>query len=358
MAKFNFNVNVTPRQNIRPIPFLALNRTLAEIDVSDSHNPALPLYPYKYLPVNLIDTVSQEGIVLIKGTIVSLLTNQTSIYPGVPASGIPVPTSSGSIPVTDDASTVAFDWIVANIDDDYFGYEQSILGLLVNANGGAASEVPFSSLDDTANTFTMSGLAPLQLGANMPAGIVYQDIYQDIRGFTLNYSMHDNYGIACRGFITVPFVDTNKATTFGSDADTQTVTLNTASPYTKLHKKYPFFYFSSAAGGGSSGQAVTSDKLGKFIPQGTGATTALTVQTVGLLKACDSRFPKDLVSTVQTYPGSGVQGTDTGGLPALLYHFAKDALMYINGVAPSNTAIITRVQGGWFGMARIALVLG
>jgi hypothetical protein len=124
-----------------------------------------------------------------------------------------------------------------------------------------------------------------------------------------------------------------------------------------LYRKYPFFYFSSAIYGGSAGQAVVSDKLGKFKPQGTSVSTSLTIQTVGLLKACDSRFPKDLVSTVQTYPGSGVQGTDTGGLPSLLYHFAKDALTVINGVVPSNSTILTRVQGGWFGMARIALVL-
>ena len=73
----------------------------------------------------VIDQVSDEGIVLIKGTIVSLLTSQTVTVDGIPASGMNFPQSSGNVPVTDDASTVAADWITANIDDDFFGYDKS-----------------------------------------------------------------------------------------------------------------------------------------------------------------------------------------------------------------------------------------
>jgi len=356
MAKLNFNTNVVPRQALRPIADLSLGRTIGEIEVSDGVSPALPSYPHKYLPVNVIDNVSKEGIVMVKGTIISLITNQTSLLSASP-SGLPVPTTSGTVPVGDDATTAAADWITANIDDDYFGYEQSVISLLVPANGGAASELRYSALDDTIGAYTASTLASMYIGANMPAGIVYQDVYQDIRGLNLNYQMHDVYGFSCRGFITVPFVDTNQIT-FGSDDDTQVATLSTSSAYYAVYRKYAFFYFSGANNGGSSGQVLTSDLHGKFVPQGTSTTTAVTAQTVGLLKACDSRFPRDLVSTVQTYPGSQVTGTDTAGIPAMLYHFAKAVLTVSLSAVPTNAQIVDAIQHGKLGLARIALVLG
>jgi hypothetical protein len=355
MAKLNFNTTETPRTALRAIQDVALGRTIGELEVSEGINPHLPTYPYKYLPVMVIDNASDEGIVLVKGTIVSLLTNQTNLVDGIPASGIPEPITSGNIPVTDDATTSAVDWIVANIDDDIFGYEQSIIGLLVPANGGTASEVPYSSLDTTVATFADGGTAPLNLGANMPVGVVYQDVYQDIRGFSLNYQMHDVYGYATRGFINVPFVDT-AAVTFGSSTDVQAATQDTTSRYFAIWRKYAFFYFSHANNGGSSGQILRSDLLGKFIPQGTTAATAVTAQSVGRLHACDSRFPKDLVSTTQTYPGSKVTGTDTLGLPSMLYHFAK-AVLEADGTVRTNTQILTDVQNGNFGLARIGLIL-
>jgi hypothetical protein len=356
MAKLNFNSNVTPRTPLRAIQDVALNRTIGELEVSEGTNPHLPCYPYKYLPVMVIDNASDEGIVLVKGTIVSLITNQTNLVDGIPASGIPEPITSGNIPITDDATTTAVDWIVGNIDDNYFGYDQSVIGLLVPANGGTASAIPYSSFDTTVATFADSGTQPLNLGANMPVGIVYQDVYQDIRGFNLNYQMHDVYGYASRGFINVPFVDTAAVTTFGSSADTQTATLDTTSCYYKIWRKYAFFYFSHANNGGSAGQILRSDLLGKFIPQGTTATTAVTAQSVGRLHACDSRFPKDLVATTQTYPGSKVTGTDTFGLPSVLYHFAK-AVLESDGTARTNLQILTDVQNGNFGLARIGLIL-
>lgn len=358
MAKLNFNTNVVPRQALRPIADLSLGRTIGEIDVSDGISPALPSYPHKYLPVNVIDNVSKEGIVMVKGTIVSILDNQTQLYsPNMPGSGIPVPTTSGTVPVGDDATNTG-NWITGNIDDDYFGYEQSVISLLVPSNGGSTSELRYSALDDTAGAYAASTDSVFKIGPNIPAGIVYQDVYQDIRGLNLNYQVHDVYGIACRGFITVPFVDTTLVTTFGSSANTQTATLDATTAYYAVYRKFPFLYFASAGLGGASGQAVTSDLNGKFVPLGTSITTALTVQTVGLLKACDSRFPKDLVATVQTYPGSAVTGTDTAGIPSMLYHFAKAVLTVTLSAVPTNAQIVDAIQHGKFGLARIALVLG
>lgn len=365
MAKLNFNTNVTPRQDLRPVRNVSLNRTIGEIEVSEGFTPAMAVLPYKLLPIQVIDQVSDEGVVLVKGTIVSLLTNQTTVSTTVTPSGIPIPQASGDIQVGPDATTSdqllapAVDWITANIDDDFFGYEQSIIGLLVPANGGASANHPYSALDTTVATFADENTTDLTIGANMPVGVVYQDVYQDIRGFNLNYEAHTAVGFAARGFITVPFVDTNALTeaTFGTDADTETATLDIATPYYKVYRKYAFFAFDGSGGGGAAGQALSSDKKGKFEPQGTGTGTARTAQTVGLLKACDSRFPKDLVSTVQTYPGSKTTGTDTAGVPSMLYHFAYDVLLAANSTAPTASQVLEAVRIGKFGLARLNLVL-
>ncbi len=365
MAKLNFNTNVTPRQDLRPVRDVSLNRTIGEIEVSEGFSPAMAVLPYKLLPIQVIDQVSDEGVVLVKGTIVSLLTNQTTVSLTVTPSGIPVPQVSGEIQVAPNAETSdqplapAVDWINANIDDDFFGYEQSIIGLLVPANGGASANHRYSGLDTVTATFADENTTPLTIGANMPVGVVYQDVYQDIRGFNLNYEMHTAVGFAARGFITVPFVDTNALTeaTVGTDLDTETATLDTATPYYKVHRKYAFFAFDGSGGGGAAGQVLSADKKGKFEPQGTGTGTARTAQSVALLKASDSRFPKDLVATVQTYPGSKVTGTDTAGVPSMLYHFASDVLLAANGTKPTASAVLAAVQVGKFGLARMNLIL-
>jgi hypothetical protein len=91
------------------------------------------------------------------------------------------------------------------------------------------------------------------------------------------------------------------------------------------------------------------------VPEGTAATTAATAQTICKLVLTDSRFPKDMLDTVDTYAGSRTAGTDTAGAPGFLFEFIRDAYYGINGSYPSASTVMTAIQAGQYGMARIQL---
>lgn len=386
--KLNFNTQITRRQPMRDAPTKFLSSKLrGHVERSEGERLSEAFYPYKCLPVMFIDTETQDGVVIPKGTIVSLLTNQT--YSTTTPSGIPPIAESGIIPVFDDATTTSSTLITANIDDDYFGYEDSIAGLMVPANGGYTSRIPYSSDDATLGTFTCSGLAVTAamgadpyhnyctLDANMPVGITMMDVYQDIRGKYLNYQLWDVWGVLCDYYIEVPYVDKGEFSNFASgyiagDVENYVNRLGTnCAGYVATWKKHAFFYFDGGdVEAAQAGQLVMSDYYGKFIPQnanpgnapaGGGITdtrtehTVSTAQTVGKLILTDSRFPKDMLEVVDTYPGSRMPGTETGGLPSALFEFIRDAWYGINGSYPTITQVVTLVQAGSCGIARIQL---
>lgn len=328
---------------------------LDTLPVSNLVTLDIAAYPYKYLPVMWIDKRGVEtrgdyapsGIVLNKGTIVSLLTNQTSINYGIPA-----PSSSGTIPVYVDETTGNV--VYQPVDDKYFGYQESIFSLLVPANGGANSTLPYSALDDEDEAgWTKSTDSDLVLTANKPVGIVIQNVYQDIRGAYINYETGDVYTIANKGIVHIPYVDTSKIANFGNDS-------NVAAPagtiYESIWKKYTFIYFDSSASEGAAGTLVKSDMYGKFVCQDASASAAKTVQTVGSLKSTDSRFPKDLTAMIQNYPGISLRGSGTAGLPEDLYNFGK-AVLTAGGSNPDKKDILAAVQEGAIGIAVINIDL-
>lgn len=357
METLNFN------DRIRRMPLKTLTDlgdrlvNIRTIDVQDAVTAGLPVYPYKYLPVMWNDArgvdsrnVDPDAVVLTKGTIVSLITNQTTIDYGIP----PV-TSSGTVPVYNDQLTDGLDQIYLPVDENPFGYQESVTALLITANGGSQSTTPYSSLDNNNSGWTDSETSSLVLAANVPVGIVYQEVYQDIRGQYLNYQKHDIYGIACKGFVTIPYVDTNKISDFGSDANVVPDTADRG--YVAVWQKNAFLYFDGSAAEGRAGSLVTSDLYGRFVPQYTTTsvlTGSRTAQTVGVIKSCDSRFPKELVSTIQTYPGLAIPGNQTAGLPTELYQFAKAVL---TGCAADHAKadILAAVQSGGIGYVRIQL---
>ena len=333
MAKLNFNNMTARRQPIRAASSKFLKSKLrGHVEVNVGERLADAFLPYKALPVMFIDVELEDGVVIPKGTIVSLLTNQSNSTTN--PHGMVDIGSTGHIPVFLDKTNS--DAVVdGSIDDSFWGYDDNIAALMVPANGGIQSNVPYSADDVTCGTFTSSGTlvtaarvaaadtCPVQ--ANMPVGITYTDVYQDIRGKNLNYQMWGHWGVLCDYYIEVPFCDINAQTNFASglltDIDEQISNLNatTCAGYIDVWKRYAFMYFSSANNGGEAGQLVKSDLHGKFIPQGTNLVSAATAQTVGKLILTDSRYPKDMLELVDTYPGSGLPGTETGGtlwLPA------------------------------------------
>lgn len=375
--KFNFNTQVTRRQPIREAPTKFLSSRLRpHIERSEGERLSEALIPYKCLPTMFIDTETEDAVVLLKGTIVSLLTNQTRDT--VTPSGIVPPQSSGTIPVFEDATVGTSVIVAANIDTSYFGYDDSIAALLVPANGGVANRMPYSADDATIGTFTCSGQVVTaamaanpesnycMLEPNMPVGVVYQDVFQDIRGRNLNYNLWEVWGVLCDFYIEVPYVDFGALSTFVSgyvdaiDEHVYNLSATTCAGYIGTWRRHAFFYFDGTDGNrdGQAGQLVQSDLNGKFIPQAAAAAainTAANTQTVGKLILTDSRFPKDMMDVVDTYPGSRMPGTETAGLPSALYEFVRDSLFGITGSYPTIQTCLNNVRAGAFGIARIQL---
>jgi hypothetical protein len=366
MVRMAWSNQTARKQDIRAASSKFLSSKLkAHLEISPGERLAGGFLPYKCLPVVGIDTELEDAIVILKGTILSLVTNKTSL-----AYSMQDVSDNGTIPVFLD-KTNSNAVVTANIDSSYWGYEDAIAGLIVPANGGVASERFYSADDVTVGTFSTSGtlMTTTQVGqsakctipANMPVGVAYTDIYQDIRGRNLNYQIWGPWGVLCDYYIEVPYVDMNSQSYFASGlltaADTQIDDLNTTTcaGYLATYKKYPFMYFTSASNGGDAGQIVKSDLHGKFVPVNTNTTGNATVQAIGRIILTDSRWPKDMQELVDTYPGSGMPGTETGGIPYQLYNFAKDVLEAIASASVSIATIVAAIQAGKFGMAKIQL---
>jgi hypothetical protein len=356
-----------------------------------------PFYPWKHLPVMMVDDTLEDGVVIPKGTIVSLITNKTTTQNYGLQLGDPADASSIYVGVDYTGGS-----ITANIDTDYWGYGDQAAGLLIMANGGlpivpgsggtltSYTALDFNrTMDPTGNYITSVAQVGWNRIANIPIGIVSGDVYQDIRGANLNYQIWDKWGVLSRGYIEIPYLDLlhDSGGTLITAMESYTGRLDPeGSWYDPVARVHAFLYNTSTTEQRLlPGSFVKSDHYGKFIPQyvagvseeRTETTEILTlaadgadveaprsVQTVGRLILTDSRFPKSMLETVQTVYGSETPGTETAGLPAPLYFFARDVLLnsgatgYDTAAEVTNTVILNFVQEGVFGMARILLDLG
>ena len=360
----------------RDIPLKSLNvgdRYVSidpRIEVENMGTLGVPAYAYKNLPIIRMTTEYMSGdkaiekpIVLTKGTIVSMLTNQTVLSDATPtaagsvsdAEGMVTPTASGVIPQYEKVSDGTLQTV--NIDDSYYGYPEEVAALLVPANGGAEATYAYTALDTTNNPFKDLGDTALSVGANMPMGIVMHDVYLDVRGAYLNLDYQDAVGVAHKGFITIPYADTNLVDAIG-------VGTFAVEGYAAIWKKFQHLAFdgSQAPSGGMSGAALTSDTNGRFVPVAAAASTtqALTVQTVGKVLMTDCRFPKELLEERRQYPGSSstllTPGTSTAGIPSDLYVFVRDVMTAVDS-APTKTDIKEAIRSGAFGYVRVQLSL-
>jgi hypothetical protein len=189
------------------------------------------------------------------------------------------------------------------------------------------------------------------------------DIYQDIRGLKLNYAMWDKWGVVSDYFVTVPFVREGGG---GVTYDTGLSLEATADDGTGTNTLRDFTYMTIPSGSyGRTGCTIKADARGNYVTQdpfdaiadiaGSTAAANPTVQTVGRLVTLDTRFPKDLLNYVDTYEGSQMAGTETGGLPYWLFLFAYRYLTATATTTASIYNIINAVKDGRFGMARIQL---
>ncbi|MCK9429428.1 MAG: hypothetical protein M0R17_05450 [Candidatus Omnitrophica bacterium] len=380
--RLSLNQGTIQKQDLRtrPSKYAQSNLRNWAFEQSEGVRPAEYMGVYKYLPVEFQDVNTEDWVVLQKGRIVSALgMNSTS------PSGIPAPQGSGYIPIGisgDYMGTGTGATIVVSDDTSFFGYEEHIVNLLVPANGGSGTITRYYSADDVtagtrvAGTFaaaTASGA--VSFAANIPIGVAFHDIYQDIRGKYLNYRMHpDGQHILTDWYVEVPFVNsvsTGDAATFSGVPLNASV--NTWGRWRELNKQFTYLSFDSSSTNYSviPGALICPDIQGNYSLQNktttmlAGANVAVsgfvstqgivTSQTVGKLIALDSRFPKDDLEDVLTYPRSGMPGSQTGGIIKNLFDFVYYCLYIGNGTAPTIEAIYNGIRSGVFGLARIQL---
>lgn len=342
--------------------------------------PVGAFYPWKSLPVQWQDVETGDWVVITKGTIVSLITNQvtTTAETGI-SGGIPDIEASGSIPVFDDETVSGATYTALNIDSSFWGYHDTAAGLLIPANGGAGVRYEYAADDVTAGVVHANADLTLVTASefvdtpkNTPVGVAFMDVMQDIRGKSINYNLWaSQYGVLADGLIVLPYADYGDTSpqsmaTFAGHKITELTggnsvidTSTTDVGYNAVYKKHGFYYFDSAADptvGARAGSLLQSDAYGKFVGQGSAETQAVNVarnqQTVGRLLYTDARYPKDQLQAVDTYPGSGLQGTETNGIPAFIYNFAVDALTGMS-LGTSARHVKDMVKSGAIGAAYI-----
>ena len=332
--------------NTLNMPFMSVPDKYKNSRLRDSvvmnDEPTSAFYPAKFLPVSFKDVSTGDYVVIPKGTLVSAMGPTTS------GTTIPSPSASGTIPVYNDVTTGSI--VTVNIDDSFWGYPDGIAGLIIPANGGASSTYTYGALDVEAGIYKIDKTQAasgdtLVLAANKPLGIVTYDIYADSRGQHLNYyeAFNNPLGIVRNAYIRIPYVDT---TLFDA---TYSKTFSTI--YSSMYPIFSFLY--DTTDNLQIGNVLKSDLKGKFVVD----TSAPTVQSVGRLHVLDCRFPKDLLEYTDTYPGSHVTGTDTGGIPAGVFIFAYTAIYASEGSYPTINEVVTAVKQGIFGYAYIQLSL-
>lgn len=380
-----FSTAVPTQQDIRTRPSKYAKSDLRNwrFEQSEGVRPAEYMGVYKNLPVAFQDVNTEDWCVIPKGRIISAI----GAFDSTPASGLVHPSSSGEITVGnagDYMGTGTGARINVNIDTSYFGYDEHIVGLMVPANGGSEYSGFYQADDVTAGTRSPGGAraaasGSIVLPANAPIGVAFTDIYQDIRGEYINYRMHpDGYHFLTDWYVEIPFVNyADSGTASGCNPSPITANYLSHTRYRNVNKSFTYLTFDGG----------TAPKLGQFVSptlngnyqlqsvpsmttaSGVSVTTNYTAydmpkttQTVGKLIALDTRMPKDGLDDVLTYPRSGMPGSQTAGMTKNLFDFAYYCLY--NGAwgsygttAPTVEQVYTAIRAGWFGLARIQLLV-
>lgn len=361
ISNFNLPMNIHNIQQmpIRNRPTKYAESPLAErfrFEVSEGIRPAEYFGVYKYMPALLQDITTEDYLAIPKGRLVSSLSTEDSVT-GTMA------TPSGAGTVYSFTSQTTDTLTTRSMDTSYFGYDEYMTNLLVFANGGTSSTLWYTSTDVTAGSLSPSGLAfangGMVIPANYPIGAVFQDIYQDIRGRWTNYRMwKDGYHVLCDFYVEVPYVKVpgiNTVFTPGMGSGVTPVPDGTYAEHVSkfdINKKFTYLTVDQSIDTFVPGVWIKSDILGNYTIEGTGNRS---VQTIGKLIGIDNRFPKAGMDEVQTYPGSDMPGTQTAGLPSFLFEFVRQVYTTLAGTAPTVEQILSFVQAGYYGVARIQL---
>jgi len=364
MSMTNFtlpqNIHNTQKMPVRPSPDKYRQSLVAErgrFTVSEGVIPAEYFQVYRYLPVLDLDITIQDYLVIPKGRVVAAISSEDA----TPAGGMVTPSGAGSIYTFTNAITNAITSV--GIDTSYFGYDENISCLLVPCNGGSALTSGYYTTADVTNGNISSGGALVAAGdtfalpANAPVGVAFHDWYQDIRGRNLNYRQWADGGhVLCDFYIEVPYVKVNAGV---GDPVVTNASYATYLDKWSVNKKFTYLAVNDGTDVFQPGVFVASDLIGNYKIQGAGSslTQNQTTQTVGRIVAIDNRFPKAGLEDVETYPGSGMPGTQTAGIPKFLFDFVVACRKLNGGSTPTIEDVYNLVRAGYYGVARIQLMV-
>jgi hypothetical protein len=194
----SFNSGIAHKRLTKRVPEKYLDSVLRpNVEQGDGIRPSQVYIPHRSLKVKFQDRSTDQYVVIPKGRIVSALQ---------------VKNSAGSV----DTGGVDFEGNAVSIDQDqsYFGVSRNTAGLIVPANGGTATTYTYTASDVSAGVPDAAVDGTYQVAANAPIGVVFKDVFQDIRGQSLNYDTFKNYGILTQQHLAIPFVDSELASQY------------------------------------------------------------------------------------------------------------------------------------------------
>ena len=276
-------------------------------------------YPVRILPSVDIDDDSETPIVMPAGTIVSVIPiKDARAYSSADtAAGI---LASGELNV----SISVEDGSAMKMGVDYM-YDKEVSGLFTVANGGTQTSDSYTNDCGKYGIITLSGevassgSSAYVRPANKPMGIVLSKVYSDIRERWAHYEprqANQGHMISRAGSLTIPYVGV-----YGS-GDTSTVLAAIKAAVDSVHV-YAWFTgttLSDIEGAIAPTSYLQPDSKGKFTAYATEG------QKFGKVLTLRNRVPQNIDELIDSVPGSGMKGTDTGGLRAREYHFIKTIL--------------------------------
>jgi hypothetical protein len=321
MVDFNmFNPNgatVTNNIPMREMPELNQYSSIEDISRYKFDHSIGAYYPIRFLKGQYVDSDSKYPIVMVPGTIVAI----ENIYPKdyySSADGVTGILTSGVVNVT-----VGRDGNVVQRSVDLL-YPRDMSGFVTICNGGVTTADQYSNADGAAGILNMSG-TPVTSShyftrtANKPAGIVASRVYADMKERYLNYDVkREPVAIETAGVLTLPFV-----AIYGSGV-TGTVL---AAVRNAVNTKHQYVWVAGESLGDvnillGNQAALQSDQYGKFTSWG-GSDVS---QKFAKILNVRLRVPHGMDAVIDSFPGSQIQGTDTGGLRSRLYDFIKSIL--------------------------------
>jgi hypothetical protein len=303
-------------------------------------------YPIRIAPSMEIDMDAEWPVIMPAGTIVSTVSLKDAVQYSSDddVTGI---LTSGELAVS--VSKVDGSALKKSIN---YMYDHEVAGFLTICNGGTETTDSYSDDDGTYGILDKDGAVVTSSTtaytrpANRPVGIVNSRIPADLRLRWLNYdalnSVTMGNHIALGGVLTIPYV-----IVYGSGV---LATVQTAIRGA-VDAKHQYAWIQSTETVAATVDAVLidgyelkSDIKGKFTTFSRSADNDTEHQYFGKVLERRNRVPYNLDEIIDTFPGSGMKGMDTGGLTARLFNFIKSIITASNIVVSGTTGTIAQVK--------------